>query len=110
MTVRKLILRRDDWCCVRCGKEATDVHHRKAKKMGGTKDEETAYGYANLISVCRYCHSWIHRHPAAAADSGYIVKTGFDPATIDIVTKHGLLTLQADGNRYLQGSYDNPYF
>lgn len=108
-TARKIILARDNWMCIRCGAEATDVHHRKAKKMGGTKNEDIAYGYANLISVCRNCHSWIHGHPTEAVDAGYIVKTGFDPETTFIITKFGLLTLRADGTTDLQGTCD-PYF
>lgn len=110
VTVRKLILRRDDWCCARCGNEATDVHHRKLKGMGGTRDEETAYGYANLISVCRFCHSWIHAHPTDSYNAGYLVHSWEYPEHTFIITKHGMLTLRADGTSDLQGLYDDPYF
>jgi 5-methylcytosine-specific restriction enzyme A len=96
--VRKIILTRDEGLCLRCGLEATDVHHRKVKGMGGTKDEKVAYGYANLISVCRYCHNWIHANPSIAYKYGFLVHS-WDSERIMIVTKFGTLKLEEDGTR-----------
>ena len=39
-----LVYNRDGWRCARCGKDITyiqsSIQHRKARGMGGTKDEE----------------------------------------------------------------------
>ena len=49
--VRGSILERDSETCVRRHYPACDVHHRKLKGMGGTSDEEVAFGLANLFPV-----------------------------------------------------------
>lgn len=48
---RKVILARDKWICVFCGRMATSVHHLRPRSMGGTHEKK------NLASVCRRCHS-----------------------------------------------------
>lgn len=39
--------------CEVCGSPANDIHHIKARGMGGTK---TAGIIENLMAVCRQCH------------------------------------------------------
>jgi 5-methylcytosine-specific restriction endonuclease McrA len=39
--------------CEVCGKKAVDIHHIKARGMGGSK---TADNIENLMAVCRSCH------------------------------------------------------
>ena len=36
-----------------CGQEAVDIHHIKARGMGGTKEAEKI---ENLMALCRKCH------------------------------------------------------
>lgn len=103
-TVRKQVIERDDGGCVRCGREAQHVHHRKLKGIGGTGDDKLKYGFANLISLCFECHSEIHAHPADSYNAGYLVHSWDDPATVFIVAKLGVLTLRDDGSSDLQGS------
>lgn len=40
-------------CCEICGSVAVDIHHIRARGMGGTK---TADNIENLMAVCRQCH------------------------------------------------------
>jgi 5-methylcytosine-specific restriction enzyme A len=80
-TVRKQILTRDDWKCVKCSGAANDVHHRKLKGMGGSKLLDTP---ANLISLCRTCHSWVHANPNESYKLGYMVHSWDDPENIPI--------------------------
>ena len=52
---RYVVLKRDNWCCVYCGKRATQVHHKKyAKHNIGKEPIEW------LESVCRSCHDSRH--------------------------------------------------
>jgi 5-methylcytosine-specific restriction endonuclease McrA len=39
--------------CEVCGNKAVDIHHIKARGMGGSK---TADNIENLMAVCRSCH------------------------------------------------------
>jgi 5-methylcytosine-specific restriction endonuclease McrA len=52
---RYVVLKRDNWSCVYCGKRATQVHHKKyAKHNIGKEPIEW------LESVCRSCHDSHH--------------------------------------------------
>lgn len=66
--------------------------------MGGTSDEEVAFGLANLISLCRECHSYIHAHPAYAYGCGYLVHSWGNPEVIEIISSLGVLKLRSDGS------------
>jgi 5-methylcytosine-specific restriction endonuclease McrA len=39
--------------CEVCGRQAVDIHHIKARGMGGTNDKDVI---ENLMAVCRSCH------------------------------------------------------
>lgn len=39
--------------CEVCGRQAVDIHHIKARGMGGSKDKDVI---ENLMAVCRSCH------------------------------------------------------
>ena len=95
--VRKVVAARDVYC-VRCSREATDVHHRKVKGIGGTSDEEVAFGLANLILLCRACHAYVHQNPAEAYETGYLVHSWDDPEMTGVITKTWrILTFRSDG-------------
>jgi 5-methylcytosine-specific restriction enzyme A len=82
--VRKTVLDRDENKCRRCRLPATDVHHRRLKGRGGTRDEETAFGLANLVALCRECHHHVHMNVAESYRQGWIVHSWHDPAQIPI--------------------------
>ena len=95
--VRKVVAARDVYC-VRCLREATDVHHRKVKGIGGTSNDEVAYGLANLILLCRACHSYVHANPREAYDTGYLVHSWDKPEMMGVIRKdHRILTFRSDG-------------
>lgn len=52
---RYIVLKRDNWRCVYCGTEATEVHHKKYLNRNIGK-EPTEW----LVSVCQSCHIQIH--------------------------------------------------
>jgi ribosome-binding protein aMBF1 (putative translation factor) len=39
--------------CEVCGRQAVDIHHIKARGMGGSDDKDVI---ENLMAVCRSCH------------------------------------------------------
>lgn len=39
--------------CEVCGSKAVDIHHIKARGMGGSNDKDTI---ENLMALCRMCH------------------------------------------------------
>jgi 5-methylcytosine-specific restriction endonuclease McrA len=39
--------------CEVCGSRATDIHHIKARGMGGSKEKDNIH---NLMALCRKCH------------------------------------------------------
>ena len=89
--VRVAVDRRERGRCLRCGGPGTDVHHRRRRREGG-------HGVANLILLCRTCHSWAHGHPARARDLGLIVSVyGPEPTDIPIQAWNGWMNLTDDG-------------
>jgi 5-methylcytosine-specific restriction endonuclease McrA len=59
----------DVYTCRWCGGYGgrLDLHHRQARSQGG---QDTL---ANLVSVHRLCHNFIHSHPDEARKRGFIV-------------------------------------
>lgn len=52
---RYVVLKRDNWKCVYCGREATQVHHKRyAKKNIGKEPIKW------LVSICKTCHDKRH--------------------------------------------------
>jgi hypothetical protein len=60
---------RDDYLCQWCRVPGghLDPHHRLRRSQGG-RDVEL-----HMVSVHRLCHSYIHDHPAEAAERGFLV-------------------------------------
>lgn len=69
------IWQRDNGQCFRCGHAVWqgDVHHRKARGMGGSKDPRLN-SPANLLLLCRGCHDWVETHRAPARVFGWLLR------------------------------------
>ena len=52
---RYVVLKRDNWKCVFCGKPAIQVHHKKYAKYNIGKEP-----IEWLVSVCKSCHEAQH--------------------------------------------------
>ena len=52
---RYVVLRRDSWHCVNCGKPATEVHHKRYARNIGNEPIKW------LVSICKDCHDTIHQ-------------------------------------------------
>jgi len=53
---RYVVLKRDNWKCVFCGKPATQVHHKRYAKYNIGKEP-----IKWLVSVCKSCHEAQHQ-------------------------------------------------
>jgi 5-methylcytosine-specific restriction endonuclease McrA len=102
---KRIVVARDGGKCLRCWNEAADVHHRCPKKMGGTQDSYIAYGLANLASLCRECHDWVHAHPEEGYRTGYLVHSWDDPADVPLVLGTHWIKLRSDGEFERTGEY-----
>src|ERR1700744_1792352 len=99
---KRLVVARDNGKCLRCFGEATDVHHRRPRQMGGTSDEGIRVGLANLLSLCRPCHDWVHSHPIDSYATGFLLKSTQDPVLTAVqVRPTGKVMLTADGRMHV---------
>lgn len=66
--IKNMVKARDRMRCRWCNRPggALDAHHIRRRSQGG-KDEA-----ANLVSVHRICHEYIHAHPAEAKARGFL--------------------------------------
>lgn len=59
--VRQAVLMRDRYLCVKCGKPAEEVHHKKHLTPENIGDPRITMNMDNLISLCKDCHFEEHR-------------------------------------------------
>lgn len=56
--------------CARCSAaRAVDPHERLMRSQGGSIVDP-----ANIVALCRACHDWVHLHPAAAYQLGWLIR------------------------------------
>ena len=72
------------------------IHHRKARGMGGTKNPESRSA-ANGLLVHPSCHAWIESHREDAYEHGWLVHTWQEPSRIPVLRGHDWVVLRDDG-------------
>ena len=74
--IREAVYTRDGWLCQWCQGAGgrLDLHHKLRRSQGGPDS------LANLVSVHRVCHRYIHEHPEIARHRGFLVGTGSNDA------------------------------
>jgi 5-methylcytosine-specific restriction enzyme A len=89
-----------------CVTTASDMHHRRARGMGGTKRLDTNLA-ANGLAICRRCHMYVESERQWAINKGFLVRQDADPEYAPI---HWRLSqwclLKADGTREILGNRD----
>jgi hypothetical protein len=62
------IRERDGYKCARCGggKGGLHIHHRWMRSAG---ENESA---CNRVTLCAYCHNFVHMHPSISVDEGWL--------------------------------------
>ena len=72
---RDVVLARSQGACeTRCGRPGTDWSHRVSRAQGGL------WSPSNGLLLCRWCHSWCHRHPEHAVSAGLMLRGSADPS------------------------------
>ena len=97
---KRQALLRDYHRCQYCGQhDGLDVHHRRARGMGGTQTKDRL---SNLVTLCRRCHDHIEAYPDQARALGYRLDWDQDPATSQIkamtANGHAWWLLNDDGS------------
>lgn len=107
-TVRDLLKERSGGVCevrVACeGSPAAQMHHRRPRGMGGSRDGLTNLP-SNLLHICFACHHHIETHRLDALDNGWLVRQGAQPQEISVVTYNGRWRLSDTDTSYLPLSY-----
>lgn len=97
---REKVRWRDKDRCRRCGKSTWQIHHRKPRGMGGTRDP-LVNSPANLVLLCGSgttgCHGWVEQHRTEARQQGWLVSQHADPRYQPIDHEGRLTFLTEDG-------------
>jgi len=70
-----------------CLGRAVDPHHRVLRGSGGRRGAARLASdqLANLLHVCRACHEWVHEHPAASREAGWLLGGREVPSLVPLV-------------------------
>lgn len=83
----RVMARCGGFCEVRtshCWDEASQLHHRRPRGAGGSKDPATGKA-SNCLAVCTPCHDHLETaERAESRDRGWIVRQGHDPAQVPV--------------------------
>lgn len=105
-----LVLERDRWSCVRCGRSiasgergrAWSVQHRIPRGMGGSRDERLNLP-ANLLVLCgsgvTFCHGDVESNRTDALAEGYLLHRIQEPAEVSVNTVDGWVLFDNEGGR-----------
>lgn len=101
--LRELVWERADGSCEVCGvslhHRGGQYHHRRARKMGGSKIPATNEA-PNCLLLCSgvvNCHALIESHRTLSTMLGWLVPAGFDPASQPVLRRGDWVFLRADG-------------
>lgn len=82
MSERNTVLTRAMGLCELCGAQASNIHHRRPRGMGGTK-ASWINEPPNLLALCGSgtmgCHGMIEANRATAYVNGWLLRTGSMP-------------------------------
>lgn len=97
---RDQLLERSRGGCELCGHRATNVHHRKPRGMGGTRQSDI-HALTNLLHLCGTgttgCHGAIEADRARAHQYGWLVSQWQDPAQVPVRIPGGWVYLLPTG-------------
>lgn len=99
------VLERDGYTCVVCKQPYAHLHHRRPKRMGGSRlpDTDTV---VNLICLCEPCHRTVHAH--GVDGEGYLLSANDDPAQTPLLWRGRWVRLTTDGDIESDSKMNHP--
>lgn len=103
---RAAVWERAGGCCERCGRgvegQVASIHHRKPRRMGGTRDPEIN-SLSNLMLLCGSgtggCHGMVEKARQESRDLGFLVGSVQNPSGVPVlVYGKGACYLESDGS------------
>jgi 5-methylcytosine-specific restriction enzyme A len=67
---------------------AWHIHHRRPRRMGGSRDEVTN-SPSNLLALCQDCHWAVESRRAEAHQAGWLLHAAEDPAASAVLLGRG---------------------
>ena len=110
--IRGLIQDRAKHRCELCGtplREAGQIHHRRPRGMGGTKNPESRSA-ANGLYLHLKCHQVIEQNRSDAREYGWIVPQGLNPRDVPVRLHHGWVLLNEDGTYQTLADAQTPIY
>ena len=95
----ELVRWRDRDTCRRCPSPGQQLHHRRPRGMGGTKDPAINRP-SNLVLLCASCHSWIETHRAEALSDGWLVSQWATPSAVPLIVRGRPIWLDDHGKTH----------
>jgi hypothetical protein len=93
----ELIHNRSAGICERCGwAEGQQIHHRRARGMGGTRRDSTNAVYS-LAHLCHPCHSLVESNRLEALSDGWLVSQHGDPSRVPVLYRGTWRLLDNEG-------------
>jgi len=109
---RQVIRERAKGRCELCGTPVgmdAQIHHRKPRGMGGTKDSASRLACNGLFVHFR-CHEKIERNREVALANGWLVRQSGDSQDQPVRLHYGWVLLNADGSvEFLASALDEKY-
>lgn len=95
---RRLVEDRAKGICEMCGAPVGmgQIHHRKPRGMGGTKNVASR-SPSNALFVHFRCHEWIERNRTEAYHMGYLVHQAEESSEKPVLLSTGWFVLTDDG-------------
>lgn len=92
--------------CEVCGfAEMQQVHHRKPRRMGGTRDPQINAA-SNLLGLCALDHALVESRRERAIDEGHVVSSYGDPSVIPVLYRGTWRVLDDEGG-FVSGEWSN---
>lgn len=94
-----LVFGRSDDLCERCGvRNGEQVHHRRPRGAGGTRDPNIN-ATSNLVHVCSPCHFYVEMNRTQSLDEGWLLSrlTSELPCAVPVSMWHGVVLLDNVG-------------
>lgn len=106
--IRERAKNRCELCGTPVGMDA-QIHHRKPRGMGGTKDDASRLACNGLFVHFR-CHENIERNREVALANGWLVRQSGDSQDQSVRLHYGWVLLNADGSvDFLASALDEKY-